>query len=306
MTQPQFTDDTFDDLLEAGADRDDEYESIQEMMGDDTPPEQTRNTANDPGLSQYLQEDLRQRREELQQRQWQAQQAQQVEAQRRFEEQRAQRQRDLDARLDQVFRAPEAPQLTPEERDMYTASLPVIQRYAEYHSQQAVAGLRDTVREVMAGRMELEDELAALRQAQQANPRAQLDATVRAQVPDIDNMLASPQWKEFCNKQIPHLGVTPGEVIGAHYQNGNAQGVVSVVNMFKNRSKTSRTETPAPAQRAASAPVVQGGGRGRLRYSELDAAYNKAEQGLLARDKLAQIVEKYETAAAEGRVDYNR
>ena len=43
-----------------------------------------------------------------------------------------------------------------------------------------------------------------------------------------------------------------------------------------------------------------------LRMSELNEAYARADQGLLSRDKLQVIVNKFEEAAAEGRVDYDK
>lgn len=319
MSKPFFSNDDLDSLLDpTPRDGEVQYESL---LDDDDGPEQhlednndagaqgsrrVQQPALDPNLTSYLTEDIRQRREEAQRRADEQRRNAVTEAQRQREEQRATRQRELDERLNTVFHAPEVPQLSPEERQLYQQSIPLIERMAEYHSRKALGGLRDTVRDVVSRNMELEDRIDDMQQTTQQNPRTQLDIVVRAQVPDVDATLGDPQWATFRDTMIPSLGVTPGQIIQGHYQSGNAQGVVNVLNTFKNRSKTTRTETPAPGMPSASAPSSRSPGRRMLRMSELNEAYARADQGLLSRDKLQVIMNKFEEAAAESRVDYDK
>lgn len=319
MPQPFFSNDDLDSLLDpTPRDGEVEYESLldadpEQHLDDNNDAgaqggrqQQQQQPALDPSLTSYLTEDIRQRREEAQRRADEQRRTAAAEAQRQREELRAKRQKDLDDQLNTVFRTPEAPQLTEAERQQYQQSLPLIERMAEYHSRNALGSLRETVRDVMSRNMELEDRLEEMKQTTQQNPRTQLDMMVRAQVPDVDTTLSDPQWAAFRDTVIPSLGVTPGQIIQNHYQSGNAQGVVNVLNTFKNRSKTTRTETPAPGMPSASAPSSRPAGRKMLRMSELNEAYARADQGLLSRDKLQGIVNKFEEAAAEGRVDYDK
>lgn len=317
MPQPFFSNDDLDSLLDpTPRDGEVQYESLldddlEQNLDDDNAAgsqagRQAQQPALDPSLTSYLTEDIRQRREEAQRRADEQRRNAAAESQRQREELRAKRQKDLDDRLNTVFRTPEAPQLTEAERQQYQQSLPLIERMAEYHSHNALGGLRDTMRDVLSRNMELEDRLEEMQQTTKQNPRTQLDMMVRAQVPDVDTTLSDPQWAAFRDAVIPSLGVTPGQIIQNHYQSGNAQGVVNVLNTFKNRSKTTRTETPAPGMPSASAPSSRPAGRRMLRMSELNEAYARADQGLLSRDKLQGIVNKFEEAAAAGRVDYDK
>lgn len=318
MPQPFFSNDELDSLLDTTPrEGETEYESLLDddpelhlNDDDDTAGKQggrqQQQPVLDPNLTNYLNEDIRQRREEAQRRAEEQRRNSAAEAQRQREEQRAQRQKELDDRLNTIFSKPEAPQLTPEERQQFQQSLPMIERMAEYHSRSTLSSLRDTMRDVLSRNMELEDKLEEMQQSTRQNPRTQLDMMVRAQVPDVDATLSDPQWAAFRDTVIPSLGVTPGQIIQNHYQSGNAQGVVNVLNTFKNRSKTTRTETPAPGMPSASAPSSRPAGRKMLRMSELNEAYARADQGLLSRDKLQVIVNKFEEAAAEGRVDYDK
>lgn len=311
MPQPFFSNDELDSLLDTNpGDNEVVYESVlepqEEVVNTPAGTQPAQQSVLDPSLTNYLNEDIRQRREEAARRAEEQRRNAAAESQRQREEERERRQRDLDERLNTVFRAPEAPDLTPEERQQYQQSLPLIERMAEYHSRNALGSLRETMRDVLSRNMELEDRLNDIAQSTQQNPRTQLDMMVRAQVPDVDMTLADPQWAAFRDTVIPSLGVTPGQIIQNHYHSGNAQGVVNVLNTFKSRSKTTRTETPTPGMPSASAPSSRPAGRKVLRMSELNEAYARADQGLLARDKLQLIVNKFEEAAAEGRVDYDK
>lgn len=319
MPQPNalFSNEDLDSLLATGGDTGAaEYESFDlddDLDGEGNPiTTTTTSSANptpaapNPDLSNYLANDLRLRQEEAQRRQTEEAQRRQNEAQERARQAREQRMQDLDARLNTAFPSVTEPTLTEAERQQFQQSLPMIERMAQYHAARTVGGMRDTFREVMARNMELEDQLSEVRASTQANPRQQLDVMVRAQVPDIDATLQDPQWSAFRDTVIPSLGVTPGQIIQNHYANGNAQGVVGILNSFKSRSKTTRTETPAPGMPSASGPSTKPVRGKMLKYTDLNQAYARHQSGTLSYDKLQGIVNKFEEAAAEGRVDYDK
>lgn len=310
-----FSDEDLDGLLSGNNPEEVEYESVLDADDDDTsivvPATPGATPAGQPAagqsadLSQFLQQDLQFRQEQARQAAEQERIRNAAAAKQRQEEARAQRQQEIDARLAQVLPDAQAPTLTDEERATFQQSLPMIERMAAYHAQRQTAQLRDTFRDVLLRNAELEDQIAEVRTTTQADPRQQLDLMVRAQIPDIDATLGDKDWTAFRDQVIPALGMTAGQVIQHHYQSGNAQGVVQVINSFRNRKKTTRTESPTPVP-SASGPSSRPTGGKMLRYSELNEAYARNQAGTLAYDKLQVIVNKFEDAAARGRVDYDK
>lgn len=310
-----FPDDDLDSLLIPGGNPGEiEYDSIldddEEELGGDpagrrTPGAAPANPGGTADLAQYLQQDIQFRQEQARRAAEQAEQARQQQQQQQQEEARRKRQEAIDQRLAQVLPDVQAPQLTDEERATFQQSLPMIERMAQYHAARQTSQLRDTFRDVLLRNAELEDQIQDIRATSQADPRQQLDLMVRAQIPDIDATLNDKDWAAFRDQTIPALGMTAGQIIQHHYQNGNAQGVVQVINSFRNRKKTTRTESPAPVP-SASGPSSRPAGGKMLRYSELNEAYARHQAGTLAYDKLQSIVNKFEEAAAQGRVDYDK
>lgn len=312
-----FPDDDLDSLLTPGGNPGEvEYESILDSDDDDdgaagggAQPAGTRATPVQTGagndLAQYMAQDLQFRQEQARQQAAQQAQAREQQLQQQQEAARLKRQQDIDARLAQVIPDAEAPVLTDEERATFQQSLPMIERMARYHAANQTAQLRDTFRDVLLRNAELEDQIKEVRTSAQQDPRQQLDLMVRAQIPDIDTTLSDRDWAAFRDQVIPALGMTAGQIIQHHYSNGNAQGVVQVINSFRNRKKTTRSETPSPVP-SASGPSSRPAGGKMLRYSELNEAYARAQAGTLAYDKLQVIVNKFEDAATQGRVDYDK
>lgn len=311
-----FSDEDLDGLLNNGGTPGEiEYESVLDADDDDDddtagapgPKQTTRQPAagQSGDLSQFLQQDLQFRQEQARQAAEQERIRNAAAIKQRQDEARAQRQKDIDDRLAQVLPDAQAPTLTDEERATFQQSLPMIERMAAYHAQRQTSQLRDTFRDVLLRNAELEDQIAEVRTTTQADPRQQLDLMVRAQIPDIDATLGDKDWTAFRDQVIPALGMTAGQVIQHHYQSGNAQGVVQVINSFRNRKKTTRSESPSPVP-SASGPSSRPASGKMLRYSELNEAYARHQAGTLAYDKLQVIVNKFEDAATQGRVDYDK
>lgn len=193
--------------------------------------------------------------------------------------------------------------LTPEEKEVYGASLPVIEKIAKqmlrrYHATE-VDRLRETVGKVSEQHQTIQSEVQQSRQSA-------FMSEILAAVPDLHSRVNSPGWQAYLQQPLPFTG---GQyTIGQHLQMAAARGdrdstveVLKGYNMPQDPTPsmvspgTSQTSTPSTTPRQVQ----------KFAYSKYEEASEKARTGKMTYAEFEKVQNAFFEAESRGAVDYS-
>lgn len=259
------------------------------------------------GVTDYMRQDLQFRRQQQQDQQLQQRQQQQQEADRIRNDAKTARLKEIDDSITALIPRVDPLNLPANVMEAYSAETrQVISHAAREQAAEMMRSMSEPLRQVMRQNYEYGQQLEELRTATRPDPQTQVNDRLRAMVPDIENVMGDPGWEAYRRTVIPGTDITVGEIVANAYTQGNVSRIKQYVDQYRSAGSTRRHETPAPAPRNTGGPAVRGQQKQILRFSELEQAYNKHQQGLIDKAKLDRIVVLFENAAAEQRVNYDK
>lgn len=242
----------------------------------------------------------------------------QQEQQRHMQEQQRllqqQQQQEQDAFLKSLIPTlpPEATQVTEEDRTKYGESAEFIRKQAAVEAQKVIQGMAPNLQRMAQQQFQLQQDLASLKA--QNNPQnnqaltaeRELNIIVRAQVPDIGELTAHPQFNAFRNANAVG-GFTYGHLVDMAYKQGDATRLVNLLNTFRSGVQSGgkgRAQPPQSVnyQGGALANNPQAPRRQVLRESEYNEAFNKFMSGQMDEATYNAIEGQYQRALLEGNV----
>lgn len=245
-----------------------------------------------------------------------------LERERREAEQReaeARRQREEASRPAPLFEAADL-DLTAEEEETYRASMPVIEKLVrrqlqDYHTR---------VQPAQAATLEeLRAQLGSMQPQVQSMSNAAIAATLRSAVPDLDQRVNNPAWREYLNQPAPlQGGRTYGQLLAEAVDNPdlarrNPQLAVEIIRGFQAAEAPAQPAPPprspgranggAPASVAAAARGASGK-QDKLKYSTFVRASEMFQNGdkNMSAERYQALSDRFMEADAQGLVDYTR
>lgn len=245
-----------------------------------------------------------------------------LERERREAEQReaeARRQREEASRPAPLFEAGDL-ELTPEEEETYRASMPVIEKLVrrqlqDYHTR---------VQPAQAATLEeLRTQLGSMQPQVQSMSNAAIAATLRSAVPDLDQRVNNPAWREYLNQPAPlQGGRTYGQLLAEAVDNPdlarrNPQLAVEIIRGFQAAEAPAQPAPPprSPGRASGGAPAsVAAAARGasgkqdKLKYSTFVRASEMFQNGdkNMSAERYQALSDRFMEADAQGLVDYTR
>lgn len=245
-----------------------------------------------------------------------------LERERREAEQReaeARRQREEASRPAPLFE-PADLELTPEEEETYRASMPVIEKLVrrqlqDYHTR---------VQPAQAATLEeLRAQLGSMQPQVQSMSNAAIAATLRSAVPDLDQRVNHPAWREYLNQPAPlQGGRTYGQLLAEAVDNPdltrrNPQLAVEIIRGFQAAEAPTPPAPPprSPGRASGGAPAsVAAAARGasgkqeKLKYSTFVRASEMFQNGdkNMSAERYQALSDRFMEADAQGLVDYTR
>lgn len=245
-----------------------------------------------------------------------------LERERREAEQReaeARRQREEASRPAPLFEAADL-ELTPEEEETYRASMPVIEKLVrrqlqDYHTR---------VQPAQAATLEeLRTQLGSMQPQVQSMSNAAIAATLRSAVPDLDQRVNHPAWREYLNQPAPlQGGRTYGQLLAEAVDNPdlarrNPQLAVEIIRGFQAAEAPAQPSPPprSPGRASGGAPAsVAAAARGaskkqeKLKYSTFVRASEMFQNGdkNMSAERYQALSDRFMEADAQGLVDYTR
>lgn len=245
-----------------------------------------------------------------------------LERERREAEQReaeARRQREEASRPAPLFEADDL-ELTPEEEETYRASMPVIEKLVrrqlqDYHTR---------VQPAQAATLEeLRTQLGSMQPQVQSMSNAAIAATLRSAVPDLDQRVNNPAWREYLNQPAPlQGGRTYGQLLAEAVDNPdlarrNPQLAVEIIRGFQAAEAPAQPAPPprSPGRASGGAPAsVAAAARGasgkqdKLKYSTFVRASEMFQNGdkNMSAERYQALSDRFMEADAQGLVDYTR
>lgn len=198
--------------------------------------------------------------------------------------------------------------LTPEERETYKGSIPVMQKLMAQMLMQHV----DPALQTLATRTS-EAQTAVAQTASNT-----FDATLNATVPDLQKLARDPRFAAFANQPIPYTGgrETVRSRLRTAYENKDTATISGIMHEFRTDIARVDQGVPpldamqAPATAPSAAPVPRtpapAESKPMLKFSARQQASSDYAKGRITREQLDQIDELYQTAFAEQRVDMNQ
>ncbi len=201
--------------------------------------------------------------------------------------------------------------LTPEEETQYAASRSVIEKLVRAELNRYHATAQPRVAQTLE---ELRQQIGAVQPAVARSTDAAFAAVLRAQVPDLDMRVKTPEWQAYLSQPVPYRGgATFGQLLHqAVNETRDVDLALEIVRGFQPPApavKPARAAAPgqsrggAPASVAAS--VKRGGDRPTmLPYSKFEAATELMSKGKMDPNKYQKIADAYMDAHEAGLVDY--
>lgn len=248
-----------------------------------------------------------------------------LERERREAEEReaeARRQREEANRPSPLFQDDDL-QLTPEEEETYRASMPVIEKLVRrelqnYHSR--IQPVQATTLE------ELRTQIGSIQPQVHSMSNAAIAATLRSAVPDLDQRVNDPAWREYLNQPAPlQGGRTYGQLLADSVDNPdlarrNPQLAVEIIRGFKPSGAPAAAAPTTPAPRspgrasggapASVAAAVRGKGNKpeMLKYSTFVRASEMFQNGdkSMTAERYQSLSDRFMEADAQGLVDYSK
>lgn len=217
-------------------------------------------------------------------------------------EQQAQQQ----ALVDYVFDSSEV-EVDEQFKADYGAADPYIQaiakRVANDMYKKAVLPLQGQLQEVK-GQLERQRELNS------QNQKFSIETQLRQMIPDLDQIAFSNEWASYIRNPAPFSGGTEtvASLVQRGIQSGNLKQVVEIVNDFKakhSKGQPQQQQVP-PGRSQVSQPATKATGKRMLKMSDFERATADFEGGRLSWDKYQKIIDAFNTAMVEGRVNTNK
>lgn len=203
--------------------------------------------------------------------------------------------------------------LTPEERETYQASMPVIEKLVR----RELMAYHDRTRPVGAQTFEeLRQQVSGFQPQLEQSTEAAFTAAMRAGVPDLDARVAHPGWQAYLDQPVPYQGgVTFRQALhNAATVERNLPKALEIIRGFQHEAPA----TPAAPRQPASPGVARGGAPAsvaasvrqggstekKLKYSTFTKASEMMAAGKLDPQKYQAIVDKFMDADEAGLVDY--
>lgn len=174
-------------------------------------------------------------------------------------------QAEMLAAAKQQTQAPTAPdrsmEPTPEEIEGYSQGIPVIQKlaYAEAQRVLKAAGMDTMQNQTAELNRQIAEQHAALAEQQRNMREFQLTQQLNQVVPDLETFTKSADWQAYIKAEDPLEGgrMTRGEVIRAHWDNGNVKAIAAHIAHVRKSVATAPAAQPAPKKIAT--PIGSGG-----------------------------------------------
>lgn len=162
----------------------------------------------------------------------------------------------------------------------------------------------------------LQQELDAVRgqlQSQAEFNQAQRTDTLHMQlksvVPDIDTIVRTPEWQSYIKQpDLYGSGRTIASYVQEGIQYGNVKQLAQIVQQFKQTQQQSQPQPQhvSPGRAQTTVPNTAPRRGSVYRMSEFDRATQAFQAGKLSWDKYQVIVNEFNEAMLDGRVNYNK
>lgn len=224
-----------------------------------------------------------------------------------YEARTSSEQRTTEQRLPEKVFADEELEIDERLKSDYGDADPYIQaiarRVANELYQKAVAPLHSRLEEVQG-------QLVQQRDLNVQNQKFSLETQLRQVVPDLDDIVYSNEWKSYTSQHAPFTGGTEtiANIVQRGIQSGNVKQIVEIINDFKGKRSLGQPQQQqmSPGRSQVTQPATKPASKRILKMSDFDRATAAFEAGRLSWDKYQVIVDAYNTAMAEGRVNTNR
>lgn len=179
----------------------------------------------------------------------------------------------------------------------------IARRVANEMYQKAVAPLHNQLEEVKG-------QLTKQKDVNIQNQKFSLETQLRQAVPDLDEIAYSSEWAGYISQPAPFSGGTEtiANIVQRGIQSGNMKQVVEIINDFKSKRSQGQPQQQqvSPGRSQTTQPATKQPGKRMLKMSDFDRATAAFEAGRMSWDKYQVIVDEFNTAMAEGRVNTNR
>lgn len=143
--------------------------------------------------------------------------------------------------------------------------------------------------------------LTKWQEEQQRARTADLNRAITARHPDVERVIASPEYSAFMAQVIPGTLVTRGSQIEAAYKSGNADFVNQMLDEFKGvQPGFAQIATPPINQVVATTGASADGAS--FTYADLDEAKYKLSRREMTHEEYRNFLAEFDEAEAQGRV----
>lgn len=206
----------------------------------------------------------------------------------------------------QTYYTAEDLEFTPEEQKTYSEDTA---RFAAKIANRAVNRvLHDIVaplqQEVMAQRQQIQN----YGQGVATTNAKMLYSQVQAVVPDLPQIVESPEWQAYMNSPNPIDSTSRiRDTFIGHLHRGNTQDILNIIGMFKKNHQGNTVQTQmSPGQSSVGQPPTTIPNRKpkMLSYSKYLEAQQKWQAGKMTYDEYAKVEAMFDQASMEGRIKY--
>lgn len=162
----------------------------------------------------------------------------------------------------------------------------------------------------------LQQELQAVRGQLQSqtefNQRQSADTLhmqLKSVVPDIDEIVRTPEWKSYINQPDQYgSGRTIASYVQEGIQYGNVRQLAQIAQQFKQLRQQSapQQQQVAPGRAQTTVPSTASKRGPMLKMSDFDRATQAAQAGKLSWDKYQVIANEFNEAMLDGRVNLSK
>lgn len=201
--------------------------------------------------------------------------------------------------------------LTSEEEAQYAASRPVIEKLVRAELNRYHATSQPRMAQTLE---ELRQQISSVQPAVARSTDAAFAAVLRAQIPDLDTRVKTPEWQAYLAAPVPYRGgATFGQLLHqAVNETRDVELALEIVRGFTPPvPPKAPTRAAAPGQSRGGAPasvaasVKRGGDQPTmLPYSKFEAATELMSKGKMDPGKYQKIADAYMDAHEAGLVDY--
>lgn len=135
-----------------------------------------------------------------------------------------------------------------------------------------------------------------------------LYSQVQAVVPDLPQIVESPEWKAYMNSPNPLDSTSRvGDTFLSHLHRGNTKDILNIIQMFKKNNPGNAVQAQlSPGQSSVGQPPTTIPKREpkKLSYSKYLEALEKWQAGKMTYDEYAKVEKMFDNALMEGRVKY--